>query len=93
MQDKRLKQIEVRNRALDCWLRGRGPFGEPTRPTLSTVEIVHLLAEVGAWGSMVPVDATPVQRGRFAADFEQAAAAAGLAVPTATTNLFTLAEF
>ena len=29
---------------------GRDPFGEPVRPVLSPVEIVHLLAEVGAYG-------------------------------------------
>ena len=29
---------------------GRDPFGHPTRHTLSPVEIVHLLAEVGAYG-------------------------------------------
>ena len=27
---------------------GRDPFGEPVRPRLTPVEIVHLLAEVGA---------------------------------------------
>ena len=29
---------------------GRDPFGEPVRVQLSPVEIVHLLAEVGAYG-------------------------------------------
>ncbi|HRX01598.1 MAG TPA: xylose isomerase, partial [Anaerolineae bacterium] len=29
---------------------GRDPFGEPTRKPLSSVEIVHLLADVGAYG-------------------------------------------
>ena len=27
--------------------RGRDPFGEPVRPALTPVDIVHLLAEVG----------------------------------------------
>ena len=29
---------------------GRDPFGEPVRDPLSPVELVHLLAEVGAYG-------------------------------------------
>ena len=29
---------------------GRDPFGEPTRDPISPVDIVHMLAEVGAWG-------------------------------------------
>ena len=32
----------------------RDPFGEPTRARLSPVEIVHLLAEVGAYGVQLP---------------------------------------
>src|SRR5687768_2328601 len=41
---------------------GRDPFGEPTRKALSPVELVHLLAEVGAYGvnmhdnDLVPID-------------------------------------
>jgi xylose isomerase len=44
---------------------GRDPFGQPVRPALSPVEIVHLLAEVGAYGVkfhdiyLVPIFATP----------------------------------
>ncbi len=46
---------------------GRDPFGEPVRPVLSPVELVHLLAEVGAYGvnfhddDLVPIDATPAR--------------------------------
>ena len=29
---------------------GRDPFGEPTRPAIGAVEIVHKLAELGAYG-------------------------------------------
>ena len=45
--------------------QGRDPFGEPVRAPMSPVNIVHLLAEVGAWGvnfhdnDLVPIDATP----------------------------------
>ena len=73
---------------------GRDPFGEPVRETLSPVEIVHLLAEVGAGGvnfhdnDLVPIDATPAERDQIVADFKQALGETGLTVPMATTNLF-----
>ncbi|MCB8978207.1 MAG: xylose isomerase [Ardenticatenaceae bacterium] len=75
--------------------QGRDPFGEPVRPAKSPVELVHLLAEVGAWGvnfhdnDLVPIDATPAQRDKIVADFKQALADTGIIVPMATTNLFT----
>lgn len=74
---------------------GRDPFGEPTRNTLSPVELVHLLAEVGAWGvnfhdnDLVPINATPAERDQIVRDFKKALAETGLVVPMATTNLFT----
>jgi len=73
---------------------GRDPFGEPVRAPLSPVEIVHLLAEVGAYGvnfhdnDLVPIDATPAQRDKIVADFKKALDDTGLVVPMATTNLF-----
>jgi xylose isomerase len=73
---------------------GRDPFGEPVRPPLSPAELVHLLAEAGAYGvnfhdnDLVPIDATPAQRDRIVADFKDALDATGLVVPMATTNLF-----
>src|SRR5574342_1228597 len=73
---------------------GRDPFGEPVRPVLSPVEIVHLLAEAGAYGvnfhdnDLVPIDATPTERDRIVHDFKNALKATGLVVPMATTNLF-----
>lgn len=74
---------------------GRDPFGEPVRPQQTPVEIVHLLAEVGAYGvnfhdnDLVPIDATPAERDRIVADFRKALDETGLVVPMATTNLFT----
>ncbi len=74
---------------------GRDPFGEPVRRQLSPVEIVYLLAEVGAYGvnlhdnDLVPIDATPAERDKIVTDFQQALADTGLVVPMATTNLFT----
>ena len=73
---------------------GRDPFGGPVRETLSPVEIVHLLGEVGAYGvnfhdnDLVPIDATPSERDQIVADFKDALDATGLVVPMATTNLF-----
>jgi xylose isomerase len=73
---------------------GRDPFGEPVRAPLSPVELVHLLAEVGAYGvnfhdnDLVPIDATPAERDKIVADFKKALTETGLVVPMATTNLF-----
>jgi len=73
---------------------GRDPFGEPVRPRLSPVELVYLLAEVGAYGvnfhdnDLVPIDATPAERDRIVAEFKKALQDTGLVVPMATTNLF-----
>ena len=74
---------------------GRDPFGEPVRGRLSPAELVHLLAEVGAYGvnfhdnDLIPIDATPAERDQIVKDFKQALADTGLVVPMATTNLFT----
>ncbi len=73
---------------------GRDPFGEPVRSRLSPVELVYLLAEVGAYGvnfhdnDLVPIDATPSERDRIVAEFKKALQDTGLVVPMATTNLF-----
>ena len=78
---------------------GRDPFGDPVRAALSPVELVHLLADAGAWGvnfhdnDLVPIDATPAQRAQIVRDFQQALSATGLVVPMATTNLFTHPAF
>jgi xylose isomerase len=73
---------------------GRDPFGAPVREPKSPVDLVHLLAEVGAWGvnfhdnDLVPIDATPAERDRIVKDFKAALKETGLCVPMATTNLF-----
>jgi xylose isomerase len=74
---------------------GRDPFGEPVRHVISPVEIVHLLAEVGAWGvnfhdnDLVPITASPQERDQIVSNFRKALDETGLVVPMATTNLFT----
>jgi xylose isomerase len=73
---------------------GRDPFGTPVREPKSPVELVHLLAEVHAYGvnfhdnDLVPIDATPSEHDQIVKDFKQALAETGLVVPMATTNLF-----
>lgn len=73
---------------------GRDPFGEPVRQRLSPVDLVYLLAEVGAYGvnfhdnDLIPIDATPAERDRILRDFKAALRETGIVVPMATTNLF-----
>lgn len=73
---------------------GGDPFGQPVRKKLTPVELVHLLAEVGAWGvnlhdnDLVPINATQTERQRIIEEFKEALAETGIVVPMATTNLF-----
>lgn len=74
--------------------RGRDPFGDATRPSLSPVTIVKRLSELGAYGvnlhdnDLVPIDATAAERDRIVREFKQAVDDNGMKVPMATTNLF-----
>lgn len=73
---------------------GRDPFGEPTRKAKKPHELVHFLAEVGAYGvnfhdnDLVAIDATPAEKAQIIKEFKQALSDTGLVVPMATTNLF-----
>jgi xylose isomerase len=73
---------------------GSDPFGDTVRQAISPVEIVHLLAETGAYGvnlhdnDLVPFNATPAERDQIVKEFKQALNDTGLVVPMATTNLF-----
>jgi xylose isomerase len=73
---------------------GLDPFGYAVRDPLDPVEIVHLLAEVGAYGvnlhdnDLVPIDATAAEQDRIVRRFKAALQETGLVVPMATTNLF-----
>ena len=75
--------------------RGRDPFGDPVRPERSPIDLVQLLAEVGAWGvnlhdnDLVPIDASARDRDRLVREFKLACDDHGLVVPMATVNLFT----
>ena len=74
--------------------RGRDAFGDAVRPTISPVDIVALLAEVGAWGvnlhdnDLVPIDATPSERDCIVRSFKKACETHGIVVPMATVSLF-----
>ena len=73
---------------------GRDPFGDPVRPPISPVEIVHKLGELGAYGvnlhdnDLVPRDASAAERDKIVREFKKALADSGVKVPMATTNLF-----
>ncbi len=73
---------------------GGDQFGQTVRDSLSPQQIVHLLAEEGAYGvnfhdnDLVPIDATAQERDRIVSSFRKALAETGLVVPMATTNLF-----
>ena len=79
--------------------RGRDPFGEAVRETLTPVKAVEMLAEVGAYGvnfhdnDLVPIDATSGERDQIVREFKQACGDNGIAVPMATVNLFYDAVF
>ena len=73
---------------------GRDPFGGPVRDPKTPDELVHLLAEVGAYGvnfhdnDLIPIDATPSEADQIKKAFRKALQETGLIVPMATTNLF-----
>jgi xylose isomerase len=74
--------------------RGADPFGTQVRPKLSPVEIVQMLAEVGAYGvnfhdnDLVPIDAPPQERDQIVREFRRACEQNDIKVPMATVNLF-----
>jgi xylose isomerase len=74
--------------------RGRDPFGDATRPSVSPPTIVERLSKLGAYGvnlhdnDLVPIDATAAERDRIVSEFKKALHDNGMKVPMATTNLF-----
>ncbi|MFJ6410253.1 xylose isomerase [Streptomyces hydrogenans] len=75
--------------------QGRDPFGDATRPALDPVESVERLAALGAYGvtfhddDLIPFGASDAERDAVVKRFRDALDRTGLAVPMATTNLFT----
>ena len=74
--------------------RGADPFGSQVRPKLTPVEIVQMLAEVGAYGvnfhdnDLVPIDASANERDEIVRGFRRACEDCSVNVPMATVNLF-----
>jgi xylose isomerase len=74
--------------------RGRDPFGDATRASLSAGMIVVVLSRRGALGvnllvnDLVPINARLAVRGRIVREFKQALDDHNMKVPMATTNLF-----
>ena len=74
---------------------GRDPFGTAVREQLTPVQIVEMLAKVGAYGvnfhdnDLVPIDASASERDLIVRDFKSALERTGLRVPMATVSLFT----
>ncbi len=74
--------------------RGRDPFGDAVRETLTPVNAVKLLAEVGAYGvnfhdnDLVPIEAGPSERDAIVAELRKTCEANNIKVPMATVNLF-----
>ncbi len=79
--------------------RGRDPFGDAVRPSMSPVELVKLLADVGAYGvnfhdnDLVPIDAPANERDSIVSEFRKACEDHNIKVPMATVNLFYEAVF
>jgi xylose isomerase len=73
----------------------RDPFGDATRAPLDTVEAVHKLAELGAYGltfhddDLFPFGCSEAERSKAIGDLKKAMGATGMKVPMITTNLFT----
>ena len=74
--------------------RGADPFGAQVRPKLSPVEIVKMLAEVGAYGvnfhdnDLVPIDAARHECDQIVREFKIVCEDNNIVVPMATVNLF-----
>src|SRR6202795_959567 len=74
--------------------RGRDAFGDAVRPHISPIDIVSMLAEVGAGGvnlhdnDLVPIDATVAEGERIVRSFKAACEANAIVVPMATVSLF-----
>ena len=74
--------------------QGRDPFGDAVRPAVPPIELVALLADVGASGvnlhdnDLVPIDATGAERDHIVREFKRACDKHQIAVPMTTVNLF-----
>jgi xylose isomerase len=78
---------------------GRDPFGHEVRVPPDPVDILHKLADLGAYGvnfhdnDLVPHGSSPQEREAIVKRFRKALDETGLKVPMATTNLFSRPVF
>ncbi|MEI7555023.1 xylose isomerase [Candidatus Chlorohelix sp.] len=74
--------------------RGRDPFGEAVRDTISPIRSLERLSKLGAWGvnlhdnDLIPFGASLQERSRIVKEFKKALDDTEMVVPMATTNLF-----
>lgn len=72
----------------------KDPFGDATRAPLDTVEVVHRLADLGAYGlsfhddDLFPFGCSESTRTKAIEDLKKALRATGMQIPMVTTNLF-----
>ena len=75
--------------------RAADPFGSATRPPLDTVEAIHRLSDLGAYGvsfhdnDLFPFEATAGERQHQIDRLKAVLEETGVVVPMITTNLFT----
>lgn len=78
---------------------GRDPFGDAVRPAMPPTHVVAKLAECGAYGinlhddDLIPPGSSTQERDAIVREFKAVLAEYGMAVPMATTNLFTHPAF
>ncbi len=73
---------------------GRDPFGDPTREPMDPIYALEKLKEIGAYGvnfhddDLIPFGTGDAERAKIIERWKKGLADTGLAVTTATTNLF-----
>lgn len=97
MTSARLTPVPEDKFAFGLWTighPGRDPFGDATRPPISTADFVRGLAEIGAWGvsfhddDLMSFGAPESQRRAELDAFKKALDESGVVCSMATTNLF-----
>lgn len=79
--------------------QAQDPFGGATRSAVNTVDVIHRLSELGAYGltfhddDLFPFGSSDADRQRAIDDLTAACAETGMVIPMITTNLFTQPVF
>lgn len=97
MTNARLTPVPEDKFAFGLWTighPGRDPFGDATRPPITTADFVRGLADIGAWGvsfhddDLMSFGAPESQRRAELDNFKKALDETGIVCSMATTNLF-----